>query len=103
SCHGQSKEEDQKKSCEEARIGARGESRVALRGSIWRWPQSAGRDAARPVELPRADLAGLRTPLLEKAWAYGTSGYGQLGIDILVRMKAGGFQAWQSKRYRMTW
>src|SRR5262245_45357027 len=33
-----------------------------------------------------------KTGAVEKAWAYGTSGYGQLGIDILVRMKAGGFQ-----------
>jgi hypothetical protein len=37
---------------------------------------------------------------VEKAWSYGTSGYGQLGIDILVRMTDGSFQAWQSKRHK---
>jgi hypothetical protein len=37
---------------------------------------------------------------VEKAWSYGTSGYGQLGIDILVRMKDGSFEAWQSKRHK---
>ena len=37
---------------------------------------------------------------VEKAWAYGTSGYGQLGIDVLVRVKDGSFQAWQSKRHK---
>jgi hypothetical protein len=37
---------------------------------------------------------------VEKAWSYGTSGYGQLGIDVLVRMKDGSFEAWQSKRHK---
>jgi NACHT domain len=37
---------------------------------------------------------------VEKAWSYGTSGYGQLGIDILVRMKDQRFEAWQSKRHK---
>lgn len=37
---------------------------------------------------------------ITKAWSYGTSGYGQLGIDILVRRKDGSFEAWQSKRHK---
>jgi hypothetical protein len=37
---------------------------------------------------------------VEKAWSYGTSGYGQQGIDVLVRMKDGSFEAWQSKRHK---
>ncbi|TBB28159.1 NACHT domain-containing protein [Rhizobium ruizarguesonis] len=37
---------------------------------------------------------------VEKAWAYGTSGHEQLGIDVLVRLKDGGYEAWQSKRHK---
>jgi hypothetical protein len=37
---------------------------------------------------------------VEKAWSYGTAGYGQHGIDVLVRMKDGSFEAWQSKRHK---
>ena len=37
---------------------------------------------------------------VEKGWSYGTPGYAQLGIDILVRMKDGSFEAWQSKRHK---
>ena len=37
---------------------------------------------------------------VEKAWAYGTSCYGQHGIDVLVRVKDGSFEAWQSKRHK---
>ncbi len=34
------------------------------------------------------------------AWAYGSQGHTQLGIDILVRKKDGAFEAWQSKRHQ---
>ncbi len=37
---------------------------------------------------------------VEKAWAYGSSGYGQLGIDVLVRMQDATFEGWQSKRHK---
>jgi len=67
--------------------------------------------ASRPSELPflalgwenferlcrrLADASGT----VEKAWAYGSSGYGQLGIDVLVRGKDGSYEVWQSKRYK---
>lgn len=37
---------------------------------------------------------------VEQAWAYGTSGQAQFGIDILVRLTDGTFEVWQTKRYR---
>ena len=37
---------------------------------------------------------------VEKVWAYGTQGHEQLGIDVLVRMKDGTFETWQSKRHK---
>ena len=37
---------------------------------------------------------------VEKVWAYGTHGHTQLGIDVLVRMKDGTFETWQSKRHQ---
>jgi hypothetical protein len=37
---------------------------------------------------------------VEKVWAYGTQGHQQLGIDVLVRMKDGTFETWQSKRHK---
>ena len=37
---------------------------------------------------------------VEKAWGYGTPGQTQFGIDILVRMKDGTVEMWQSKRHK---
>lgn len=37
---------------------------------------------------------------VEKAWSYGSSGYSQHGIDVLVRLKDGSYEAWQSKRHK---
>jgi hypothetical protein len=34
------------------------------------------------------------------AWAYGSQGHTQLGIDVLIRKKDGTFEAWQSKRHQ---
>ena len=67
--------------------------------------------ATRPAELPFLGLGWENFERLcyrlaridgavEKAWSYGTTGYGQLGIDVLVRMKDGSFEAWQSKRHK---
>ncbi|MER9185920.1 HTH domain-containing protein [Mesorhizobium australicum] len=36
---------------------------------------------------------------VEAAWAYGSRGQKQYGIDILVRLKNGGYEVWQTKRY----
>jgi hypothetical protein len=66
--------------------------------------------ATRPAALPFLELGWENFERLcyrlaqidgavEKAWSYGTAGYGQLGIDVLVRMKDGSFEAWQSKRH----
>ena len=65
----------------------------------------------RPAALPFLELgwenferlcyrSAQKAGAVEKAWAYGTSGYRQRGIDVLVRMKDGSFQAWQSKRHK---
>jgi hypothetical protein len=43
-------------------------------------------------------LAGVGQEV-EAAWAYGTRGQAQYGIDILVRLKDGGYEVWQTKRY----
>lgn len=37
---------------------------------------------------------------VEKAWSYGGPGHAQRGIDVLVRMKDGTFEVWQSKRHK---
>ncbi|MCK1354229.1 NACHT domain-containing protein [Bradyrhizobium sp. CW7] len=37
---------------------------------------------------------------VEKAWCYGGPGHAQRGIDVLVRMKDGTFEVWQSKRHK---
>lgn len=37
---------------------------------------------------------------VEKSWCYGGPGHTQLGIDVLVRMKDGSYEAWQSKRHQ---
>ena len=37
---------------------------------------------------------------VERVWAYGKSGHAQSGIDILVRMKDGIYEVWQTKRYK---
>jgi hypothetical protein len=37
---------------------------------------------------------------VEQASAYGTEGQAQYGIDILVRLTDGGYEVWQTKRYR---
>src|SRR5216684_3780040 len=41
-----------------------------------------------------------RNGAVEKAWCYGSQGHSQLGIDVLVRMKDGTFEVWQSKRHK---
>jgi hypothetical protein len=41
-----------------------------------------------------------RSGAVEKAWSYGGPGHAQLGIDVLVRMKDGAFEVWQSKRHK---
>ncbi|MGY4399277.1 NACHT domain-containing protein [Bradyrhizobium sp. USDA 3315] len=41
-----------------------------------------------------------RDGAVEKAWCYGGPGQAQRGIDILVRMKDGAFEVWQSKRHK---
>jgi hypothetical protein len=67
--------------------------------------------ATRPETLPFLELRwedferlcyrlAQRTGDIEKVWAYGTSGHKQLGIDILVRMRDGSFEAWQTKRHK---
>lgn len=37
---------------------------------------------------------------VEAAWAYGTSGHAQHGIDVLVRLPDGTYHVWQSKRHK---
>ena len=37
---------------------------------------------------------------VEQAWCYGSQGYKQLGIDILVLRKDGEYETWQSKRHK---
>ena len=37
---------------------------------------------------------------VEEAWAYGTAGQAQYGIDILVRLADGTYEVWQTKRYQ---
>jgi cyclopropane fatty-acyl-phospholipid synthase-like methyltransferase len=37
---------------------------------------------------------------VEKAWAYRGPRHAQFGIDVLVRMRDGSFEAWQSKRHK---
>jgi len=41
-----------------------------------------------------------RNGAVEKAWCYGSQGHSQLGIDVLVRLKDGTFEVWQSKRHK---
>lgn len=37
---------------------------------------------------------------VERAWAYGTRGQKQYGIDLLVRRSDGTYEVWQTKRYK---
>src|SRR5690242_2880257 len=37
---------------------------------------------------------------VEKAYAYGTEGQAQGGIDVLVRLANGAYEVWQAKRYK---
>jgi hypothetical protein len=37
---------------------------------------------------------------VETSWCYGGHGHTQLGIDVLVRMKDGSYEVWQSKRHQ---
>ncbi|MBR0840481.1 NACHT domain-containing protein [Bradyrhizobium liaoningense] len=41
-----------------------------------------------------------RSGAVEKAWCYGGPGHAQRGIDVLVRMKDGTYEVWQSKRHK---
>jgi hypothetical protein len=67
--------------------------------------------STRPVELPLLRLTwenferlcyrvAQKSGHVEKAWAYGSQGHRQLGIDVLVRTKNGTFETWQSKRHQ---
>jgi len=41
-----------------------------------------------------------RDGTVEAAWSYGTAGQAQYGIDVLVRLKDGTYEVWQTKRYQ---
>lgn len=70
-------------------------------------PPSATRSDQLPfLELTWADFERLARRLaaargeVEEAWAYGTVGQAQYGIDILVRLADGRYEVWQTKRYQ---
>ncbi|HET6388225.1 NACHT domain-containing protein [Hyphomicrobium sp.] len=70
-------------------------------------PPAATRSDRLPfLELSWADFERLARRLaaargqVEEAWAYGTAGQAQYGIDILVRLADGAFEVWQTKRYQ---
>lgn len=89
---------------------------IRVENPAWLATEPTGRGVnppiqTKPIALPLLELSwedferlclrlAQKAGAVEKVWAYGTSGYSQLGIDILVRMQDGSFAAWQSKRQK---